>query len=128
MKVLYFIYFSIVSLMPKSNMFKWQSTYVFFSIYTAFFLFCIYLVFTGIIDFNPPNTKFHIIFVVSILFGGSFILFKFLFLMNPLKVINMRKKFKKIPKWLFKVVGVLYCLVSFVGGMILLILYDKYFR
>jgi hypothetical protein len=125
MKILYFIYFSIASLMPKKAMLgKWQASCTLLFIFTYLLVISILLCFQQLIHFKPANTK---LFVY--LFYGGFGAFLFIFLriiiLKPLKLINLRNKFSKIPKWKLKLTGILYIIFSYVMALGLMIIANK---
>ena len=105
-----FIYFSIYSFVPDKAIFgKRDVACTFLSCSTAMFLlglFCLSEVFL--------NYRINLAFATTVLIGGLFILARVIYL-KPAKLRSMHRRFRKIPKWGLKTVGILYVLLCFVG-------------
>ena len=107
-----FIYFCIYSFVPDKAIFgKRDVACTFLAISTSVFL-------MGLLTIFALRFKFEINATLSviILLGSLFILARMIFL-KPTKFRNMHHRFRKIPKWLLKTIGILYvlfCFASFV--------------
>jgi hypothetical protein len=111
-----FIYFCIYSFVPDKAIFgKRDVACTFFSSFSAMFL-------MGVCNLSQVilNYRINPLFLTVILFGGLFILVRIIYL-NPAKFRSMHRRFRKIPKWFFKMIGIMYilfCAVSFIFCMI----------
>jgi hypothetical protein len=117
MKILFYLYFSLASLVPKKAMLgKWHVSFTWMFILTYLLYLGIFIFLQQLFHYKIVTTK-----LSAYLFGGGggvliFILLGII-IFRPAKLIHMRKKFYKIPKWLFKLSGILYILFCFIVGM-----------
>jgi hypothetical protein len=119
MRILWFIYFSIASLAIKRNVFgRWQGSCTSLFCCTYILIFGIAIYFQRLINFKPENA----LLWASILYGGGgvilFILLRCLFL-KPKKILFYKEKFKTVPKWLFRIIGISYLLGCIIMGTML---------
>ena len=125
MKVLYFIYFSIASLVPKKAILgKWQASCTLLFIFAYLLFFGIFAFFQKLMHFKLINTDSQVVLIYG---GMGLLLFLFLRIkiLKPVKLINLRKEFSKIPKWKLKLTGILYIIFSYVVGIGLGIISSK---
>ena len=109
-----FIYFCIYSFVPDKAIFgKRDVACTLLAIFTAFPLFGLYL-FCHI----AFNYKIHLLIVCIVLFAGLTVLTSKIFL-KPKKFKSMHHRFRKIPKWILKTIGILYLVFCFVSFAIL---------
>ena len=112
MVVFDFIYFCIYSLVPdKAILGKRDVACTYFSSFTAIFLYGV-LIYCSIVFMFKINPALSGI----ILFGSLFILARMIFL-KPTKFKSMHRRFRNIPKWILKTIGIMYilfCATSFV--------------
>jgi len=112
-----FIYFSLYSFVPDKAIFgKRDVACTLFSSFTALFLCVLFTYCAVIIDFYI-----NLVALVIVLFGGLFILARVIYL-RPAKLKSMHRRFRKIPKWILKTIGILYPLICFVGVILMGIL------
>jgi len=112
-----FIYFCIYSFVPDKAIFgKSDVACTFLSIFTSAFLLGLFGLYVKVIKFEV-----NLLIVTIVLFGGLFLLVRKIFL-QPLKFRKMHCRFRKIPKWLLKTLGIMYILFCFIGFMFCLIL------
>ena len=115
-----FIYFCIYSFVPNKAIFgKRDVACTFFSLSTAFFIEVFIICCSLIFDF-----KVNVAVLCVALFGGLFVLARMIFL-RPIKFKNMHRRFRRVPKWLLKTIGIAYVLFCFFGSMFLSILTTK---
>jgi len=112
-----FIYFSIYSFVPDKAIFgKRDVACTFFSIYTAMFVLGLFCLCMKVFQF-----EISIALLCILLFGGLFILTRITYL-KPLKFKNLHCRFRKIPLWLLKTIGILYVLFCFASFVFFLII------
>jgi len=117
MKILFYLYFSLASLVPKNAMLgKWQvaCTWLFILTYLLFFGILVFL--QQLMHYKPENPK----LAAYLIYGGvGVFLFVFLriIILKPVKLIQLRKKYNKIPKWKLQLSGILYILFCFIVGI-----------
>ena len=115
MALIDFIYYSILSIVPKKAIFgRRQVACTLFSSYLGFLSLSLNIWFSLI--FNFLNNKYSLILYCVVFFGGFFILFRYIYL-NPQKIRYMENKYSKTPKILLKFIGIsflLFCFFSFV--------------
>jgi len=117
-----FIYFCIYSFVPNKAIFgKRDVACTLFSSFTALFLLALYT--TCEIAFN---FKINLTLITIILFGGLFILARMIYL-KPVKFRSMHRRFRKIPKWFLKIIGIMYLLLCFVGVVFMIVTTTLYF-
>ena len=113
MILLDFIYFCIYSFVPDKAIFgKRDVACTLFTIFTGFFLEGVSLISAKLCKFEL--TKFDILLFVIILFVGLIYWTRTTFL-KPAKFRSMHRRFRKIPKWLLKTLGILYFVFCFAG-------------
>jgi len=106
-----FIYFSIYTLIPDEAILgKRDGACTLFSSLFALFLLLLFMDCMLIFEFKM-NEKLLVILAIA-LFGGLFILARVIYL-KPAKLRSMHRKFRKIPKWLLKTIGIMYLLLWF---------------
>ncbi|MDR0367735.1 MAG: hypothetical protein LBH82_01170 [Bacteroidales bacterium] len=116
-----FIYFCIYSVVPdKAILGKRDGACTLFGIFTATLLLFLFGFCERIFQFEI-NGK----LLTIVLFGGLFILTRMFFL-RPAKFISMHRRFRKIPKWLLKTIGIIYLLLCFFVPMGLDLFFGKY--
>jgi len=116
-----FIYFSIYSFVPDKAIFgKRDVACTLLSSFTALFLLAFVVNCALIFEF-----KVNVILLGILLFGSLFILTRRIFL-KPEKFRSMHRRFRKIPKWLLKTIGVLYLIFCFVGLVSITVFTYKY--
>jgi len=116
-----FIYFCIYSFVPDKAIFgKRDVACTLFASFTALFLFLLFIQYAKIY-----NLEYNLAFFTITLFGGLFILARVIYL-KPAKLRNMHRRFRKIPKWLLKTIGIMYLLLCFFIPMGLHIFSVKY--
>jgi len=112
-----FIYFCIYSFVPDKAIFgKRDVACTFLSSFSAFLI-------LGVFCFCIKTFKINIHFSligILILFSCLLILARIIFL-KPVKFRSMHRRFRKIPKWLLKTIGIMYILFCFIGFIFLLI-------
>ena len=112
-----FIYFCIYSFVPDKAIFgKRDVACTFLSTFTGAFLLGLFGICVRIFHF-----EINISLVSIILFGGLFVLARVVYL-KPAKLRSMHRRFRKIPKWLLKIIGILYVLLCFAGFVFCVIL------
>ena len=105
------------SLVPKNAMLgKWQVACSWLFILKYLLFIGIYAFFQQLTHYKPENPKLY----AWLVYGGMGI-FLFVFLriiiLKPAKLIQLRKKYNKIPKWQLKLSGILYILFCFTVGL-----------
>jgi len=84
---------------------------------------CLYILYSGILIFfqqlahyKPENPQ----LAAYLVYGGMGV-FLFLFLrvviLKPVQLIQLRKKYNKIPKWILKLSGILFILFCYIVGL-----------
>ena len=117
-----FIYFCIYSFVPDKAIFgKRDVACTLFSSFTTLFIYIFIINCAVIFEF-----KIDLILLAIALFGGLFILARIVYL-KPKKLRSMLRRFRKIPKWLLKVVGITYLFLCFAGIIFLRIFSYRYF-
>ena len=117
-----FIYFCIYSFVPDKAIFgKRDVACTFFSCYTALFLLFLFNECALIFGF-----KINAALLCIALFGGLFVLARVIYL-KPKKLRSMHRRFRKIPKWLLKTIGIMYLLLCFIGVIVVRVITFKYF-
>ena len=115
-----FIYFCIYTLVPdKAILGKRDGSCTLLSTFTAMFLLASIIGCSLVFDFEINVTLLCIAF-----FGGLFILARVIYL-KPKKLRSMHRRFRKIPKWLLKTIGISYILFCFFWAPFLSILTTK---
>ena len=105
-----FIYFSIYSFVPDKAIFgKRDVACTFLSSFTALFLLGLFVLCTMIFELNVNVTLLAIVLFVSLI-----VLTRVIYL-NSAKLKSMHRRFRKVPKWLLKTIGIIYILFCFVG-------------
>ena len=105
-----FIYFSIYSFVPDKAIFgKRDVACTLFSSFTALLLLTLAICCALVFEYKVNVTLFGII-----LFGGLFVLTRMIYL-KPAKFRRMHRRFRKIPKCLLKIIGILYIGICFFG-------------
>jgi hypothetical protein len=103
-----FLYFCIYSFVPDKAIFgKRDVACTFLSSFTAILSFLLFIQCALIFHF-----KINVALCGVILFGGLFVLTRVIYL-KPAKFRSMHRRFRKIPKWLLKTIGILYLLLCF---------------
>lgn len=116
-----FIYFSIYSFVPDKAIFgKRDVACTLYSSFSTLFLLFFFGACALIFEFKINATLLGIM-----LFAVLFILTRIIYL-KPTKFRNMHRRFRKVPKWLLKTVGIMYLIFCFVGIIAITILTDKY--
>ncbi len=110
-----FIYYSILSIVPKKAIFgRRQVACTLFSSYLGFLSLSLYFWFSLI--FNFLNNKYIFILFGIIILGGFFIVFRNVFL-NQKEIRKLEHKYSKTSKILFKFIGIsflLFCFFTFI--------------
>ena len=120
-----FIYFSIYTLVPNKAIFgKRDVACTYYSSFAALFLLFFFINCTRILEFRI-NIKLFVIILALGLAVGLFVLIRVIYL-KPEKFKSMHRKFRKIPKWLLKTIGIMYIVFCFFGMIGISILTDKY--
>ena len=120
-----FIYFCIYSFVPDKAIFgKRDVACTFLTIFTSIPLMVLWIMTTRLLGYQPSNTKLYAGIIVGTLLGGGFVLTRMIFL-RPIKFKNMHRRFRRVPKWLLKTIGISYILFCFFGSMFLSILTTK---
>jgi len=117
-----FIYFCIYSFVPNKAIFgKRDVACTFLSSFTAMLL-------LGLCGFLSIvfKIKINAVLLTLALFGGLFILTRVIYL-KPAKLRSMHRRFRKIPKWLLKTIGIMYLLFCFGSFVFLAIITTLYF-
>jgi len=105
-----FIYFCIYSFVPDKAIFgKRDVACTFLSSFTALFLLgiCGLLAIVFKIEINAA-------LITIALFGSLIVLARVIYL-KPAKLRSLHRRFRKIPKWLLKIIGIMYILFCFFG-------------
>ena len=115
MSIINFIYYSILNTVPKKAIFgRRQVACTLFSSFLAIFGLSIDHLTSMYFGYSESN--FTIGVIIIILFGGLFILIRYIFL-NPNKVRNLEHKYSKTPKIILKFVEIsflIFCFFAFV--------------
>jgi len=122
-----FFYFCIYSFVPNKVLLgKSDVACTLFTIWTGWFFICLFIVLSKLYNFNDFGLDSKV-FIISlfILFWGGGLIFSRTRFMNPKKLKSMHRRFRKIPKWLLKTFGILYCILCFASGPFLDILLMK---
>ena len=110
-----FIYFSIYTLVPNKAIFgKRDVACTFYSSFSSLLVLGLWALIEYFFEYKPANTKIYEATVCIIIFGGLWFLIRKIYL-KPAKFRSMHRRFRKIPKWLLKFIGVLYMLFCFVA-------------
>ena len=110
-----FIYFCIYSFVPDKAIFgKRDVACTFFSSFSAFLILGIWIYCERTFRLYELNAA----FLVIALFGGLFLLIRKIYL-NPKKIRYIHKKFRQLPKWLLKTIGIFYSFLCFASFIIL---------
>lgn len=126
MLLLDFLYYCLLSIVPPKAIFgKIQVASTLFSSYTSFLIFGFSL--WCMKKYDVPLTNIGIGVIVVLIFGGLFFLFRGIYL-NDKKQERLSDKYNHLPKWLFKLIGILYMFVCFIGFVILAIATSKLAR
>jgi hypothetical protein len=103
-----FIYFSLYTLVPDKAIFgKRDVACTYYSLFTGMFMMGLWMIAHNLLKYHSNNTKLYAGIVVVTIFGGLFVLIRRIYL-TPEKFRYMHRKFRKIPKWLLKIVGIFY--------------------
>lgn len=120
MTIFDFIYFCIYSFVPDKAIFgKRDVACTLFSSFTATF-FSFFIVNCALIF----KFKVNVTLLCIVLFGGLFVLTRVIYL-KPAKLRSIHRRFRKIPKWLLKTIGIMYIPFCFFGSMFFSILETK---
>jgi uncharacterized membrane protein YjjP (DUF1212 family) len=118
-----FIYFSIYTLVPDKAIFgKRDVACTYYSSFTALFLFMLFINCAVVF-----KLRISVALSAIMLFGGLFILARVIYL-KPEKFKSMHRRFRRIPKWLLKTMGIMYMVLCFVGIILLRIFTYHYFE
>jgi len=110
-----FIYFSIYSFVPNKAIFgKRDVACTLYSSYSSFLILGLWALLEYLFEYKPVNAKIYTAIVCVIIFGGLWFLIRKIYL-KPAKFRSMHRRFRKIPKWLLKLISVLYMLFCFVA-------------
>jgi uncharacterized membrane protein YidH (DUF202 family) len=105
-----FIYFCIYALVPnKAILGKRDVACTFFSSYTTLFLLGLFGMCIRVFNLSSNLLLIGIIIVGS----GLFVLTRVIYL-KQVKLRSMHRRFRKIPKWFLKTIGIIYILFCFV--------------
>jgi uncharacterized membrane protein YidH (DUF202 family) len=108
-----FIYFCIYSFVPNKAIFgKRDVACTYLSCFTSMFLFGLFMICARLCKFELNN--FHILLFIIILICGLIYLTRMTFL-KPKKFRSMHRRFRKIPQWLLKTIGIMYLFLCFFG-------------
>jgi len=109
-----FIYFSIYSFVPDKAIFgKRDVACTLFSSCSSFFILGLCALFEYYFGYSPNNSKRYVMILVIIIFGSLFFLIRIIYL-NPKKIKKINEKFKKIPIWALKLIGIFYVFFCFI--------------
>jgi len=115
-----FIYFCIYSLVPDEHPLKKRNVAcILFVISTGLLLEGLFLICAKLCNFKFHN-GFNLLLFMILLFGSVTILTRMIFL-KPEKFRSMHRRFRKIPKWLLKMIGIMYYVFCFVVFAFILI-------
>jgi len=124
MILLDFIYFCIYSFVPDKAIFgKRDVACTLFACFTAYFLAGALFILAKLCKFE--FNKFNILMFIIILLGGLIYWTRMTFL-KPTKFRSMHRRFRKIPKWLLKTIGIMYpflCLFGLAGLIVFSVVY-----
>jgi len=112
-----FIYFSIYSFVPDKAIFgKRDVACTLFSSFTTLLLLGLFGICVRIF-----KLEINIALVSIVFFCGLFVLTRVVYL-KPAKLRDIHRRFRKMPKWLLKTIGILYILFCFAGFVFCIIL------
>ena len=119
-----FFYFCIYNFVSNKAIFgKNDSACAIFTISTGTFFTFLCIFFSKILNIEL-DAKIFATSLAIVFLGGGLTLSRIIF-MNPKKLKSMHRRFRKIPKWLLKTLGILYCVGCFASGPFLYILQKK---
>jgi len=117
MKILFYLYFSLASLVPKNALYgKWQAACIWLFILKILLFIGIYAFFQKLTHYKPENAKLYAYLVFGVMGLFLFVILRIIIL-KPVKLIQLKKKYNKIPKWKLQLSGILYILFCFIVGL-----------
>lgn len=119
-------FYGVLSIVPSKAIFgKFQVATTLFSTYTSFLIFG--LILWCMKNYEVPLTHLGLGVIVLIIFGTLFLLFRGVYLNDQGKE-RLFQRFHKSPKWMFKIIGIIYMLGCFICFVSLAIATSKLAR